>query len=154
MSDALRELYQEIILDHARHPRHSGPLAGATSTAEGNNPLCGDKIKIYVKRDKDQIAMLSFEGRGCAISQASASLMAELVQGRSTKDADKLMQSFLHLVKGEPAPELSEEERESLEVMAGVQQFPMRVKCATLAWHTMKAALEGAGETTTENDGT
>jgi nitrogen fixation NifU-like protein len=154
MSDALKELYQEIILDHARHPRHSGQLADANATAEGHNPLCGDRIKVYLKRGSDRIEKLTFEGKGCAISQASASLMAELLQGRTTKDADRLMQSFLHLVKGEPATDMSDDDRESLEVMAGVQQFPMRVKCATLAWHTMKAALDGAGDATTENDGT
>lgn len=154
MSDALKELYQEIILDHARHPRHSGPLADATSSAEGHNPLCGDRIKVYLKRDADRIQNLTFEGKGCAISQASASLMAELLQGRTSEEAERLMQAFLHLVKGEPAAGMSDDDRETLEVMAGVQQFPMRVKCATLGWHTMKAALEGGNTATTENDGT
>jgi len=144
MDQNLRELYQDIILDHSRHPRHFGPLAEANHVAEGHNPLCGDKVKIYLMVDaKGRIADVSFEGKGCAISVASASLMAEMLKGRSIKEAEQLMGGFLHLVKGEDARTLGEDDRERLEVMAGVSAFPMRVKCATLAWHAMKAALEG-----------
>ena len=144
MDQHLRELYQDIILDHSRHPRHFGPLTGANHVAEGHNPLCGDKVKIYLMVDANgRIADVSFEGKGCAISVASASLMAEMLKGRSVKDAEQLMGGFLHLVKGEDARTLGEDDRERLEVMAGVSAFPMRVKCATLAWHAMKAALEG-----------
>jgi nitrogen fixation NifU-like protein len=145
MDDSLRELYQDVILDHSRHPRHFGPLSEATHTGEGYNPLCGDRVKIYlVLDDQGRIADIKFEGKGCAISQASASLMTDMLIGRTTAEAEKLMGGFLHLVKGEAdTGELDADDRERLEVMAGVSAFPMRVKCATLAWHTMKSALEG-----------
>jgi nitrogen fixation NifU-like protein len=151
MDAHLRELYQEIILDHSRHPRHFGALPGASHTAEGYNPLCGDKVKIYLKMDGGgRIADIGFEGKGCAISVASASLMSELLAGRTVAEAEKLMGGFLHLVKGEDAHDLAETDREHLEVMAGVSAFPMRVKCATLAWHAMKSAVEGGGTAKTE----
>jgi nitrogen fixation protein NifU and related proteins len=144
MNDDLRELYQEVILDHSKHPRHFGRLPDATHTGEGFNPLCGDRVKVYLDVDKDdRIADIRFEGRGCAISQASASLMTDMLVGRTIAEAEKLMGGFLHLVKGEDATELKGDDRERLDVMAGVSAFPMRVKCATLAWHTMKSALEG-----------
>lgn len=148
MDNALRELYQEVILDHSRHPRHYGPLEGASHKAEGYNPLCGDRVTIYLRLDADgRVADIGFEGKGCAISQASASMMVEMLKGRTAAEADRLMQGFLHLVKGEDAGELSEDDRERLEVMGGISAFPMRVKCATLAWHTYKnAADEGATE--------
>ena len=151
MDQGLRELYQEIILDHSRHPRHFGPLADASHVAEGHNPLCGDKVKIYLSvNENDRIADVSFEGRGCAISVASASLMTEMLKGRSIAEVETLMGGFLHLVKGEDAEALDEDDRERLEVMAGVSAFPMRVKCATLAWHAMKSALDGKTGTRTE----
>ena len=151
MDAHLRELYQEIILDHSRHPRHFGALEGANRTAEGYNPLCGDRVKLYLNVDEqDRIADVTFEGRGCAISVASASLMSELLRGRTAAEAEKLMGGFLHLVRGEDAADLGGDDREHLEVMAGVSAFPMRVKCATLAWHTMKSALEGSGTAKTE----
>jgi len=145
MDDSLRELYQDVILDHSRHPRHFGPLPDATHTGEGHNPLCGDRVKIYLALDNaNRIADIKFEGKGCAISQASASLMTDMLVGRSIEEAEKLMGGFLHMVKGEAdIGELNADDRERLEVMAGVSAFPMRVKCATLAWHTMKSALEG-----------
>ena len=151
MDQNLRELYQEIILDHSRHPRHFGALASANHVAEGHNPLCGDRVKVYLQVDgSDKITDVSFEGRGCAISVASASLMTDLLKGRSIADAEKLMGGFLHLVKGEDAAGLLADDREQLEVMAGVSAFPMRVKCATLAWHAMKAALENEATARTE----
>ena len=148
MDNALRELYQEVILDHSRHPRHYGPLEGASHKAEGYNPLCGDRVTIYLRLDADgRVADIGFAGKGCAISQASASMMVEMLKGRTAAEADRLMQGFLHLVKGEDAGELSDDDRERLEVMGGISAFPMRVKCATLAWHTYKnAADEGATE--------
>ena len=147
MDDSLRELYQEVILDHSRHPRRFGKLAGATNSAQGYNPLCGDRVTVYLMVGKDgRIEDVKFEGRGCAISQASASLMTDLIVERSAAEAEKLMAGFVNLVKGEKGEDLSEDDRETLNVMAGVSAFPMRVKCATLAWHTMKSALEG-GET-------
>jgi nitrogen fixation protein NifU and related proteins len=141
--NALRELYQEVILDHSRHPRHYGALDQASHKAEGYNPLCGDRVTVYLKLGEDgRVADIKFEGKGCAISQASASMMTELLKGRSLVDAEKLMTGFLHLVKGEDAPHLSADDRETLDVMGGISAFPMRVKCATLAWHTYKNAVE------------
>ena len=143
MDSALRELYQEVILDHSRHPRHYGPLAGANHKAEGYNPLCGDRVTVYLKLDADgRVADIGFEGKGCAISQASASMMTDLLKGRTQAEAEKLMEGFLHLVKGEDASGLSDDDRETLEVMGGISEFPMRVKCATLAWHTFRNAVE------------
>jgi len=147
----LRELYQDVILDHSRHPRHFGPLEGASHTAEGYNPLCGDRVKVYLLLNgAKRIADIRFEGKGCAISVASASLMTEILKGRTVAEAEKLMGGFLDLVKGDEDADLQGEDRERLEVMAGVSAFPMRVKCATLAWHAMKSALEGGGTARTE----
>jgi nitrogen fixation NifU-like protein len=144
MDQSLRELYQDVILDHSRHPRHFGRLTQASHSGEGYNPLCGDRITLDLSLDdRNRIADIAFEGRGCAISQASASLMTDMLIGRTVEEAEKLMGGFLHLVKGEDSDDLPPEDRERLEVMAGVSAFPMRVKCATLAWHTMKSALEG-----------
>jgi nitrogen fixation protein NifU and related proteins len=143
MDNALRELYQEVILDHSRHPRHYGALEGASHKAEGYNPLCGDRVTVYLKLGgDDRVADIRFEGKGCAISQASASMMTEMLKGRTQEEAERLMQGFLHLVKGEDAGGLSEDDRERLDVMSGISAFPMRVKCATLAWHTYKNAVE------------
>jgi nitrogen fixation NifU-like protein len=151
MDESLRELYQEVILDHSRHPRHFGALADATHKGEGHNPLCGDRVTVYLHvNDAGRVAEITFEGRGCAISQASASLMTDLVKGRTVAEAESLMGGFIHLVKGEDANGLAGEDRERLDVMAGVSAFPMRVKCATLAWHTMKSALEGGMPAKTE----
>jgi nitrogen fixation NifU-like protein len=152
MDETLRELYQDVILDHSRHPRHFGPLDHATHVGEGYNPLCGDRVKVYLGvDDQHRIRDIRFEGKGCAISQASASLMTDIVTGRTVEEAEKLMGGFLHLVKGENGgEELAPDDRERLEVMAGVSAFPMRVKCATLAWHTMKSALEGGGTAKSE----
>jgi len=156
MDDSLRELYQDVILDHSKHPRHFGALTGATHSGEGYNPLCGDRVKIYLKVDGEgRIADIGFEGKGCAISQASASLMTDTLVGRKVAEAEKLMGGFLHLVKGEAdIGELAPDDRERLDVMAGVSAFPMRVKCATLAWHTMKSALEGGSPAKSANLGT
>jgi len=143
MDESLRELYQEVILDHSRHPRHFGPLDHHTHEGQGHNPLCGDRVTVYLLVDANNtIKEIKFEGRGCAISQASASLMTDMLTGRSVAEAEALMGGFLHLVKGEDASDLAEDDLDRLQVMAGVSAFPMRVKCATLAWHTMKSALE------------
>jgi nitrogen fixation protein NifU and related proteins len=151
IDDSLRELYQEVILDHSRHPRHFGPLEHATHNGEGHNPLCGDRVKVHLMVDgTGRISEIKFEGRGCAISQASASLMTDMVLGRTVEEAEKLMSGFQHLVKGEDAGGLNEDDRERLNVMAGVSAFPMRVKCATLAWHTMISALEGGNPAKSE----
>jgi|SRR6185437_7223831 nitrogen fixation NifU-like protein len=143
MDNALRELYQEVILDHSRHPRHFGTLDDATHKAEGYNPLCGDRVTVTLKLDaQGRVADIKFVGKGCAISQASASLMTDLLAGKTQGEAERVMQGFLHLVKGEPANDLPEDAREHLDVMGGLSEFPMRVKCATLAWHTYKNAVE------------
>jgi nitrogen fixation NifU-like protein len=118
-------------------------MGDASHKAEGYNPLCGDKVTVYLKLGEDgRVADIRFEGKGCAISQASASMMTDMLKGRDVAEAEKLMQGFLHLVKGEDASDLSEDDRERLDVMGGISEFPMRVKCATLAWHTYKNALE------------
>jgi len=146
MSD-LTDLYQEVILDHNRRPRNFGALADATRVANGHNPLCGDRLKLYLKLDGDRIQNIAFEGSGCAISKASASLMTDAVKGQSIPEAMSLFDRF-HQVVTTPVDEpVDEESVGKLAVLAGVREFPARVKCASLAWHTLKAALEGAGET-------
>lgn len=146
MSD-LRELYQEYVLDHGRRPRNFRYPEGSTHSAEGYNPLCGDKITVKVVVEGDTIRDIGFQGAGCAISTASASTMTEAVKGKTLREARDLFGAFLQMVKGEGEPDL--DELENLAVFAGVAEFPMRVKCATLAWHTLTAALEGAGEPVT-----
>jgi nitrogen fixation NifU-like protein len=142
MSD-LRDLYQEIILDHNRRPRNFGSLADADGTAEGSNPLCGDQVKVFVKLKGDVLEEVHFEGAGCAISTASASMMTEALVGKTVAQARALFTRFHDLLTREgsdaEAPALGQ-----LAVFSGVREYPMRVKCATLAWHTLKAALEGA----------
>lgn len=141
----LRELYQEVIFDHYRQPRNYGQLVNANRKAEGFNPLCGDKVKLYLQVENGVIADARFEGSGCAISTASASLMTEIIKGKSTQQALDLLDKFHDLVTAAA----SEEEMGKLAALAGVREFPQRVKCATLAWHTMKAALENAAEEVT-----
>jgi len=148
------ELYQEIILDHNRRPRNFGALPDATRTAEGDNPLCGDRITLYVELAGDRIANVSFEGAGCAISTASASLMTEALKGKTVSEARALFDVFHHLVtEGEAAGAAgigADAEIDKLAVFSGVRAYPMRVKCATLAWHTLKSALDQAGTASTE----
>ena len=141
----LQDLYQELILDHGRRPRNFKPLESATRSAEGYNPLCGDKVKVYVKMDGDIVKDISFEGAGCAISTASASIMTETLKGKTRAEAEKLFQTFHDLVTGRQA-QLDAPELGKLAVFSGVSEFPIRVKCATLCWHTLRAALNGAGE--------
>jgi len=141
----LQDLYQELILDHGRRPRNFRPLEGASGKAEGYNPLCGDKVKIYVKMDDDIIKDISFEGAGCAISTASASIMTETLKGKTRAQAEGFFHTFHDLVTGQQA-QLDAPELGKLAVFSGVSSFPLRVKCATLSWHTLRAALNGAGE--------
>lgn len=138
----LRELYQEVIFDHNRSPRNFGKLDDADRVAEGHNPLCGDQLTLYVRLDGDVIAEARFVGHGCAISTASASLMTEAVKGRTVADVEALFRDFHALLTG-AAPEGRDFGK--LEVLAGVREFPVRVKCATLAWHTLHNALSGEG---------
>ena len=139
MSD-LRDLYQQVILDHYRAPRNFGALEPASACAEGYNPLCGDKVKVYLRTDGDQIEGLTFEGVGCAISTASASLMTEAVGGLGRSEAEALLASFLALMTGDGDGGVP---LGKLEVLSGVKDYPVRIKCATLAWHALRAALEG-----------
>lgn len=135
--DDLRELYQQVIFDHYRKPRNFGTLEHANRHALGFNPLCGDKVTVYLDVENGIIRDASFEGAGCAISTASASLMTEALKGRRVEEIEQLMEDFQHMVTGQSLGQ----EMGKLEVLAGVREFPQRVKCATLAWHTMKAAL-------------
>jgi nitrogen fixation NifU-like protein len=144
MSD-LRDLYQEVILDHGRHPRNFGPLEGANRNSEGHNPLCGDHIEVHATVGKDgRIQDVRFEGHGCAISTASASLMTDAVKGKTIEEAKLLFEHFHDLVTKDDA--LADDDLNKLVVLAGVKEFPMRVKCATLAWHTLNAALDNMDE--------
>ena len=141
MSD-LRELYQETIFDHYRRPRNYGRLNGANRTAEGYNPLCGDKVTLYLQVEEGVIRDARFEGSGCAIATASASLMTESIKGKREDEALRLLESVRDMVTtGATGGDLGK-----LQVLAGVHEFPLRVKCATLAWHAMKAALENAAQ--------
>ena len=149
MSDDLRDLYQEIILDHGRNPRNFRHPPDCNRSAEGDNPLCGDQLTVYLKLDgAGTIQDAAFEGRGCAISMASASMMTEMVQGRSVAEARALFESFHRLVASEDAAE--GQALDKLVALSGVRRFPMRVKCATLAWHAMAAAMDGDARVTTE----
>ena len=154
MDDDVRELYQEVILDHGKNPRNFRQLEDANFEAQGNNPLCGDRLTVYLKVDEDRlICDAAFEGRGCAISMASASMMTQIVCGKTVSQVQFLFDKFHKLCTGEieefPQDEFADDV-DKLRVMSGVRQFPMRVKCATLGWHTMNAAVSGDSETTTE----
>jgi nitrogen fixation NifU-like protein len=148
----LRELYQEVILDHSKRPRNLREIAGATHRAEGYNPLCGDRATIFLTLLGDVVKDLSFVGQGCSISTASASMMTEILRGKTRAEAEALFERFHALVTAPPdqaarnaAPELGK-----LTVFSGVCEFPARVKCASLAWHTLKAALAGDAQASTE----
>ena len=145
----LTELYQEVILDHNRKPRNCGEMEDFSGQADGYNPLCGDRIKVFLRLEGDQIIDIKFQGTGCAISQASASLMTEAVKGKSLDDSNRLFEAFRGLVTGN-APDTPSKALGKLLVFGGVSEYPVRVKCATLAWHTLQAALEGQGQCTTE----
>jgi len=141
MSDELHDLYQEIILDHNKRPRHYGALATATHRAEGYNPLCGDKIEVFLQIDNGRIAALQFECASCAICKASASMMAEALQGQSLEAAASLRQGVERILKTDTGAALESEGE--FAALAGVRKFPARIKCATLPWHTCEAALRG-----------
>ncbi len=146
MSD-LRELYQEVILDHHKKPRNFRKLADATRQVEGYNPLCGDKVTVYVKLDGDVVRDVSFQGAGCAISTASASMMTESLKGKTRAEAEALFRGFQDLVTGKPSAGADAAKLGKLAVFTGVREFPVRVKCATLAWHTFQAAVAGENKT-------
>ena len=147
----LRELYQEIVLDHNSRPRNFKEIEDADRVVEGFNPLCGDKIVLYVKFEGDTIADIGFQGTGCAISRASASLMTQQVKGGTVAQAEKLFDRFHEMVTGTVDGDLDFEDLGDLEVMAGVSNFPSRVKCATLSWHSLRSALKSQeAQVTTE----
>jgi nitrogen fixation protein NifU and related proteins len=146
MSD-LRELYQQVILDHHKHPRNHHRLEDANRTAEGYNPLCGDKIHLYLKVVEGVVAEAGFEGAGCAISTASASLMTDALKGKTQAEIEALFGRFHDLVTGKIPLDADLSPLGKLAVFSGVRDYPMRVKCASLCWHTLRAALEQRGET-------
>ena len=137
----LRHLYQEVILDHNRAPRNQRHLERANHEADGFNPLCGDKIHLYLDVEANEVREVSFEGSGCAISTASASMMTEAIKGKNLAEVEKIFSSFHQLVTGSDHDLAGAEHLGKLAVFAGVREFPTRVKCATLAWHTLNAAL-------------
>jgi nitrogen fixation NifU-like protein len=141
----LQDLYQEVILDHSRRPRNFRVLERADRTAEGHNPLCGDHVTVYVTLDGDTIQDVTFQGKGCAISSASASLMTAAVKGKSRPDVETLFESFHRMVTGRDEAGADEAALGKLAVFSGVREFPVRVKCASLPWHTLRAALAGGG---------
>lgn len=154
MFEDLRDLYQEVILDHGRKPRNLRRLEDADAAARGDNPMCGDRMELFLKLDgAGRIADAAFQGRGCAISMASASLMTETVKGKSAAQAKALSDRFRDLAMTGTCPDCGAdlaEEMERLTPLSGVHEFPSRVKCATLAWHTLNAALDGAKEASSE----
>ncbi|MER3524049.1 MAG: SUF system NifU family Fe-S cluster assembly protein [Ignavibacteria bacterium] len=149
---ALRELYQEVILDHNKNPRNFRRMDDATRKVEGFNPLCGDHYTVFVKMDGDVIADVSFEGSGCAISKSSASVMTSLLKGKTKADAERLFETFHKLVTGELNGERNFDRLGKLAAFAGVSEFPARVKCASLAWHTLLAALKDEAPATVSTE--
>lgn len=152
MNSDLTDLYQEVILDHSRHPRNFGTAEDANRQARGNNPLCGDRVTVYLSVDDDHISDAHFDARGCAISIASASMMTEMIKGKTIEQAKALFDRFHTLVTSDAGESADpDEELAELASLSGVRAFPTRIKCATLAWHAMTAALDGAeGEVKTE----
>ena len=151
----LKDLYQEIILDHGKNPRNLGKFENFNKDAKGHNPLCGDKVHVYLKVDENKkISDIKFEGHGCAISMASASIMTDLIKGKSDNEAKEIIEDFLGMIKENPKLKnniLEEDDKTKLMCLSGVKQYPMRVKCATLSWHTLVSAMENDGkEITTE----
>ena len=152
MSD-LRELYQEVILDHNRRPRNFRAIEGANRHAEGYNPLCGDRLSLYLKVENQVITDASFQGSGCAISKASASMMTDSVKGKTLSEAREMFERFHQMVTGHAGPAAEQGALGKLAVFEGVRQYPARVKCASLAWHTLRAALKGKSDTVSTENG-
>jgi len=146
----LSELYQQVILDHNKKPRNFRKLENANHTAEGYNPLCGDHLTIYVNVADDAVQEIAFEGSGCAISKAAASMMTQAVKGKTREQTEELFKEFHSMVTGELDEETEENSLGNLKIFAGVRDFPVRVKCATLPWHTMQAALNKQDRVSTE----
>src|ERR687886_1212581 len=149
----LSELYQQFILDHNKKPRNFRKIEDANRTADGYNPLCGDQLSVYMQLEDDVVKDISFEGSGCAISKAAASMMTQSVKGKTRAEAEALFDEFHRMVTGELDEEAEPNHLGRLKIFAGVREFPARVKCASLSWHTMHAALNGEDKTTTEDLG-
>ena len=152
----LKELYQEIILEHGKNPKNLRKTEDFNKDAEGKNPLCGDNVHIYLKlNDQRKVEDISFEGSGCAISMASASIMTDLIKGKSDNEAKEIIEDFLGMIKENPELKsniLKEDDKTKLMCLSGVKQYPMRVKCATLSWHTLVSAMESDGKQITTED--
>ncbi|HSK73023.1 MAG TPA: SUF system NifU family Fe-S cluster assembly protein [Pyrinomonadaceae bacterium] len=146
----LNDLYQEVILDHNKNPRNFREIENADRIAEGSNPLCGDQLKVFLTMEDDKVKEVSFLGSGCAISKASASMMTQTVKGKSKAEAETLFDEFHRMVRGEMDEETEENHLGRLKIFAGVREFPARVKCASLSWHTLNAALHGEDSVSTE----
>lgn len=146
----LNDLYQETILEHNKNPRNFREIEGADRMADGNNPLCGDALRVYVKMDGDRVSDVAFKGSGCAISKASASMMTQVMKGKTREEAEVLFDEFHRMVTGGLDIETDENHLGKLKIFAGVLEFPARVKCASLSWHTLDAALHGDAEVSTE----
>ena len=146
----LKELYQEIILEHGKNPRNLRKTENFNKDAKGHNPLCGDKVHVYLKLDENKkVVDISFEGEGCAISMASASIMTDLVRGKKEKEVKEIVEDFLEMIKEKSqldSKNLEEDEKTKLMCLSGVKQYPMRVKCATLSWHTLTSAIDNTQE--------
>lgn len=150
MMSEINELYQETILEHNKNPRNFREIADANKKALGNNPLCGDALQVFVAIDGDTISDVAFKGSGCAISKASASMMTQAVKGRTSEEAEELFNEFTKMVRGELDQEAEVNHLGRLKIFAGVREFPARVKCASLSWHTLNAALHGDDSVSTE----
>ena len=146
----LSDLYQEVILDHNKNPRNFREIADADRTADGNNPLCGDALRVYVDLEDDKVKDVAFKGSGCAISKASASMMTQVVKGKTRAEAEVLFDEFHRMVTGDLDTETQENHLGKLKIFAGVLEFPARVKCASLSWHTLHAALNEEETVSTE----
>ena len=146
----LNDLYQDVILDHNKNPRNFREISDANYQADGHNPLCGDALKVYLKVENDTVTDVAFKGSGCAISKASASMMTQAVKGKTKTEADELFTEFRAMVMGELDIEADENNLGKLKIFAGVLEFPARVKCASLSWHTVHAALNGEEIASTE----
>ncbi len=146
----LNDLYQEVILDHNKNPRNFREIERPTQTADGHNPLCGDALKVYLEMEDDKVKDVAFLGSGCAISKASASMMTQTVKGKTRAEAERIFDEFHRMVTGDLDVETNENALGRLKIFAGVLEFPARVKCASLSWHTLHAALNGENEVSTE----
>ena len=146
----LSDLYQEVILEHNKNPRNFREIDDADQTADGKNPLCGDALRVYLKMEGDVVGDVAFKGSGCAISKASASMMTQAVKGKTRAEAETLFTEFHDMVTGEMDIEAQENHLGKLKIFAGVLEFPARVKCASLSWHTLHAAMQGEDAVTTE----